>query len=247
MPNHRHESGTGNISVIIAVKNGERFLAEALRSIAQQTLPPRQILVIDGHSTDDTARIAQSFSGVEFHEQTGSGIPNAYNCGVKLARGDLIAFLSHDDIWTPDKLAAQAGYLRDHPAAMYCVARAKFFLEPGCSLPPSFKPALLQGDHVARIMETLVARRELFDIVGGFNEALGVAEDVDWYARVADAGYPVNVLDKVLLHKRVHHINSSLTAETHNRNLLTALRESAARKRDSVRLNDSADSEGACR
>ena len=234
MPNLQCQGGTEDVSVVIAVRNGERFLAEALRSVARQTVPPCEVLVIDGHSTDDTARIANTFSGVALHEQDGSGIPNAYNSGVKLARGALIAFLSHDDLWTPDKLAVQTGYLRDHPAAMYCVARAKFFLEPGCSVPPTFRAALLEGDHVARIMETLVARRELFDLVGGFDEALHVAEDVDWYARVADAGYPVNVVEKVLLHKRVHGVNSSLTAATHNHNLLTALRASAARKRGSA-------------
>lgn len=236
--------GPEDVSVIIAVRNGERFLAEALRSVEQQTVPPCEILVIDGHSTDDTARIAHSFPGVAFHEQDGAGIPNAYNCGVRLARGALIAFLSHDDLWTPDKLAVQTGYLRDHPAAMYCIARAKFFLEPGCSVPPTFRAALLEDDHVARIMETLVARRELFDIVGGFDEALRVAEDVDWYARVADAGYPVNVVEKVLLHKRVHGVNTSLTAATHNHNLLTALRASAARKRGSAHANEGVEGDG---
>jgi len=247
VPNHPCQGGTEDVTVIIAVRNGERFLADALRSVERQTAPPCEILVIDGHSTDDTTRIANSLPGVAVHEQDGSGIPNAYNCGIRLARGALIAFLSHDDMWTPDKLAVQTNYLRDHPEAMYCIARAKFFLDPGCSVPPSFRPALLEGDHVARIMETLVARREMFDIVGGFDEALRVAEDVDWYARVADAGYPVNVVEKVLLHKRVHGVNSSLTAATHNRNLLTALRASAARKRDGTQTSKGAKRGGTCR
>lgn len=238
MPRNNCQGNPEDVSVIIAVRNGARFLAEAIASVLDQTSLPCQILVIDGRSTDDTVRIAQSFPRVEFHEQDGAGIANAYNYGVKLARGALIAFLSHDDIWTPDKLAVQTGYLRGHPADMYCVARARFFLEPGCSLPLGFKPALLEGDHVARIMETLVAHRELFNLVGGFDEGLSVAEDVDWYARVADAGYPVHVVEKVLLHKRVHDVNSSLTTATHNHNLLTALRASAARKRGSAHANE---------
>ncbi|MCB0025934.1 MAG: glycosyltransferase family 2 protein, partial [Caldilinea sp.] len=58
VPNLQCQGGTEDVSVVIAVRNGERFLAEALRSVARQTVPPCEVLVIDGHSTDDTARIA---------------------------------------------------------------------------------------------------------------------------------------------------------------------------------------------
>ena len=63
---------------------------------------------------------------------------------------------------------------------------------------------------MAYIAETLVARRSLFERIGDFDTTLPTAGDVDWYARVVDAGVVGHVCDHVLLHKRVHNSNTSL-------------------------------------
>ena len=91
---------------------------------------------------------------------------------------------------------------------------------------------LLQQEPVAFIMETLVARRSLFERVGGFDAALPTAEDVDWFARVFDAGVVGHVCDQMLLHKRVHNSNLSLTDSDNNQRLLLSLRRSVKRKRE---------------
>ena len=71
----------------------------------------REILLIAGHSTDATRRIACGFPKVQYFLQGGDGIPDAYNQGVNLAKGELVAFLSSDDLWTPEKLEVQVRYL----------------------------------------------------------------------------------------------------------------------------------------
>lgn len=220
-----------HVSVIVAVRNGERFLKQALQSIAHQTFEPFETLVIDGHSTDQTADIARSFPQVKYHLQAGTGIGDAYNCGIQLARGELIAFLSHDDLWTPDKLETQVTFMVDHPEVDFSLAHMKFFLEPGESPPPGFRESWLVGDQVGQIMETLMARLTVFERAGLFDTALSTGEDLDWFARATDMGLSKAVIPQVLLHKRIHSTNLSLTTAENNQNVLAALRRSILRKR----------------
>jgi glycosyltransferase involved in cell wall biosynthesis len=220
-----------SVSVVLAVRNGERYLAAAIASVLEQTYVPHEILVVDGRSHDRTAEIARSFPAVRCLPQSDLGVANAYNLGIAAATGALVAFLSHDDLWTPDKLQVQVAYMEEHPDVHYTTARVRFFLEPGCAVPPGFRPELLEGDHVGCIMETLVARRPVFDVVGTFDPTLATAEDVDWFARAKDVGVPTAVLPQVLLRKRIHDTNLSITTPTNDRNLLHALQRSIARKR----------------
>lgn len=218
------------VSVIVPVKNGERFLSFALDSVLAQEYRPLEIIVVDGFSTDRTADVAHSAACVRLLNQTGKGIANAWNDGIAAAKGEFVAFLSHDDVWTPDKLRMQVHYLLEHPEIQYVIARVKFFVEPGCHIPAGFRKALLQQDQVGRIMETLVARKRLFDDIGTFNPRLSTAEDVDWFARAHDCGIPMAIIPQVLLHKRIHDANISLNVPENNRNLLQALKQSIERK-----------------
>ncbi len=111
------------------------------------------------------------------------------------------------------------------------MCRVKFFVEPGYGLPAGFRPELLQQEPAAYIPETLAARRQLFDRIGRFDPILSPADDVDWFARAFDADIPGYVSPRVLLHKRIHEANTSLTILNNNQLLLAALRRSVLRKR----------------
>ncbi|MFT5312548.1 MAG: glycosyltransferase involved in cell wall biosynthesis [Paraglaciecola sp.] len=218
------------ITTIVAVRNGEQFLRDALDSILASDYPNVEIVLIDGGSTDGTAAIAQSYPQVKYFAQEGKGIPDAYNQGVSEANGEWIAFLSHDDRWLPKKLSLQAQYLSENEDHQLVVCRIQYFLETGCQIPSGFRPELLEGDHVAKIMETLLVRKNLFEEVGVFDTRYDIGEDVDWYARVQDAGFEVPVLPEVLVHKRVHDHNSSIDVDKNNVILLQVIRESIKRK-----------------
>jgi glycosyltransferase involved in cell wall biosynthesis len=179
-----------------------------------------------------TPDIVRSFPQVRHVLQDDQGISAAYNRGVQCANGELIAFISHDDLWTPDKLTIQVGWMVMHPEFVYTTARAKFFIEPEQPLPSGFRPELLIGDHQADIMETLVAHRHAFELIGLFDTELAIAEDVDWFARAHDANIAAECLPHILLHKRVHDSNSSNT-DPESKYLLAVLRKSIQRKRNS--------------
>ena len=220
------------VSVIIPVYNGEAYLAEAVESVLRQVHRPLEIIIVDDGSTDGSARVAASFTdNIHYVYQPNAGPSAARNRGLKMAEGDLIAFLSHDDIWTPDKLRVQVKYLMEHPDIQYTIARIKFFLEPGFPMPAGFRKELLEGDHIGRIPETLVVRKSLFDDIGKFNSQLTSAEDVEWFARANDHQVPMTIMPEVLLFRRIHDRNLSGKISPNHQNVLTALRLSIERKR----------------
>ncbi|MER3447564.1 MAG: hypothetical protein C4291_12340 [Candidatus Dadabacteria bacterium] len=221
------------ISVILAVKNGERFIASAINSVLASDKRPLEIIVVDGNSVDGTERIAKSFPIVRFVRQVNRGIADAYNLGVESSRGEFIAFISHDDIWEPHKLSTQVGYMVRNPLIQYTVTKVRHFLEPGQSIPLGFRKELLERECVGYIMETLVARKSLFDLIGNFDTSYLTAEDVDWFARAKDKKIPMAIIPEVLVHKRVHASNASLNAKDNDRQLLRAMRQSIKRQIES--------------
>jgi glycosyltransferase involved in cell wall biosynthesis len=221
------------VSVILAVKNGERFIALAINSVLASNKQPLEIIVVDGDSVDGTEGIAKSFPTVRFVKQVNRGIADAYNLGIESSRGEFIAFISHDDIWEPHKLNTQIEYMVHHPLIQYTVAKVKHFLEPGQPIPPGFRKELLERECVGYIMETLVARKSLFDLIGNFDTWYSVAEDVDWFARAKDQRIPMAIIPEVLVRKRVHASNASLNARDNDRQLLRAMRQSIKRQIES--------------
>jgi glycosyltransferase involved in cell wall biosynthesis len=225
------------VSIVIAVKNGGRFLRSALESVRNTGYEPREVIIVDGKSEDDTRSIAASFAEVRLIEQEDSGLSDAWNVGVGAAGGELIAFLDSDDLWAPNKLHAQVAFMKDHPEIQYTIGRVKFFLEPGFSVPLGFKRQLLEDDHVGRIPGTLLARRSLFDSIGGFDTEFALAGDVDWFARAKDNQVPMAVLDEVCLYKRVHDQNLSSNARLNSQELLEIFKKSVDRQRRKTDTN----------
>lgn len=221
-----------HISAAIVVRNGERFVADALQSIAHQTRPPDEIIVVDSQSTDRTAQIAQSFPVVRYLLQPDLGIANARNLAIAEATGDLIAFLDADDIWTADKMAVQMTYMLEHPTLMYITTWLNHFYDPGCPSRPGYRPEGFAQGIKGRFPGTMLARRAVFDQVGPFNPAFAVAFEVDWFARAQDAGVPSDVIKTVLLHKRLHAQNISMQRERYRQEWFQVMRQSLLRKRD---------------
>jgi glycosyltransferase involved in cell wall biosynthesis len=228
---NRSNGECSSVSVILIVRNGQSLIAEALDSVFQSTIKPAEILVVDGGSTDRTIEIAQSFPLVRVIHQTSTGIARAYNEGIARAQGEFIAFISHDDLWLPGKLDRQTAYMRHNPNVLYTVAMVQHVLVPGSAVPPGFRRELLERPVPGMLMETLVARQRVFARVGGFDPQFAIAEDTDWFARARDANIEMALLPDVLLHKRIHGANASLTELRSNQLLLHAMRRSVMRKK----------------
>ena len=226
-----HDVDGRDVSVILIVRNGERFIGEALESVSHQTVAPREILVIDGNSSDASVEVARRFTGVTVVPQKSVGLANAYNEGIAHARAPMLAFISHDDRWLPEKIERQLSFMRSEPDVLLSVTYVEHFLEEGSSIPAGFRTDLLDHAVPGYLMETLMARREVFQRVGHFDPTFAVSEDTDWFARVKDAGLTIGLVPETLTVKRVHDTNASLSHPAINGLLLRALRQSIARKR----------------
>jgi glycosyltransferase involved in cell wall biosynthesis len=201
------------ISVVVPVHNGERFLAAALDSIAAQTHPAVETIVVDDGSIDESRSIVRGRSGVRLLTQEHQGVAAARNRGVQASRGDFLAFLDQDDIWYPEKLEVQRIHLHDHPEVDVVLGRQEPLLEPGVDTPYFLAPDQVYGDLGGVLPPTGLFRREAFDRVGLFDEDVPGEDDFDWLARAREAGLGIAVLDRIVMQRRIHDANQSRSVD----------------------------------
>jgi GT2 family glycosyltransferase len=108
----------GLVSVIIPTHNRANIIGRAIESALGQTYRQLEVVVADDGSSDNTRALAESFgSRVTYVHQANAGVSAARNFGMRLSRGEFIAFLDSDDAWRPWKIEAQMAALRRHPEA----------------------------------------------------------------------------------------------------------------------------------
>ncbi len=128
------------LSVIIPTRNRAYLVGEAIESALNQRQGEIEIIVVDDGSTDDTAKVLTENYGSRIRllrtpERRGAGA--ARNAGLRLARGELIAFLDDDDLWLPGKLDAELNALERFPDADGIVTDGLTFVQ-GQVAPQSF-------------------------------------------------------------------------------------------------------------
>lgn len=219
------------VSVIIPVHNGARYLRAALESVFAQTYRPFEVIVVDDGSVDDSGVIAQGFHDVRHIHQANQGVAAARNHGIEAARGEFLAFLDQDDLWTPDKIKLQMAHLLSNPEIGYTLTQQQFFLDPGASFPAWFRKELFSSVHTGWSLNTLVVRRTAFEKVGNFATGYSAASDSDWFFRAKAAGLSMAVVPELLLLKRIHGANESAHAKEVLSELLKVVKSSLDRQR----------------
>lgn len=229
------ELGEPLVSVIVAVRNGEEFLGAAIESALSQTWSRREIIVVDGNSSDRSREIARSYATVTLRDQRSTGFAGAWNEGIRASAGSLIAILDSDDLWERQKLELQVKALAAHPECGFAMSATRFLRMPGAPLPPGYGRVDLEASHSAPIPSAMLARREAFDQVGLFDESLRIASDIEWFRKARDMGITSLSMPEVLLHRRIHRNNLSYRPPDPgllNRELVSLLRASIQRRRD---------------
>ncbi len=197
------------ISVIVPVRNGARYLREAIESILAQTMPPLEVLVMNDASEDETEEIAMSFGSVVRHVRLKQcGAAAARNRGVEEARGEFLSFLDSDDLWLPEKTQRQMDCLVKQSASSVAFCHMEQFISPELqNLTILDREKVMPGYSSC----TMLIRTELFKSVGPFPESLSAGEFIEWFSRAKDKGIEPIMLDEILAKRRVHRSNHGLT------------------------------------
>jgi len=214
------------VTAIIPVRDGRAFIGEALESILGQSMRPREVLVIDDGSTDDTATEVRRFPIVTYIRQETLGQAVAKNRGARLASSSHLSFLDADDLWTPRKLEWQLAAMSADPALEVVSGQMVQFRsgEAGerivCSKPST---AYLPG--------LMLITRSAFWRVGAFSTQWKVGEAIDWWARALEAGVRSTATNEVVLMRRLHESNLGRTTTDPMKDVLSILRETVQRRR----------------
>ena len=235
------------ISVVVIVRDGERFLAEALDSILAQTETDWEAIVVDDGSRDGTAAIAAGFVArdpsrfrlVAHPGAANRGMSASRNLGVAHARGTFVTFLDHDDAMLPEKLARQSALLERHRGCAAVIGpniRWHSWRGDGAAdgvqdlgvatdarlAAPGLLPVFLV--RTSATPQSPMVRREAIDAVGGFDEAFtDMYEDQVFFSKLFLHGSVL--VDTEPLHRYRQH-DDSCVRRTHRDG-----RQRAARRR----------------
>jgi glycosyltransferase involved in cell wall biosynthesis len=202
-------------SVIIPCYNQGRFLADAIDSALKQSYRPREIIVVDDGSTDDSSRIAAKHADVQLIRQRNCGLAAARNAGLKASAGDYIVFLDADDRLLPHALETGIDRLNVHSTCAFAYGTYVLITEDGMPMPSSRRESV-PGEPYLRLLRsnyigmhaTVIYRREIFDKIGRFDSSLAACEDYDMFLRIT-RDHPIYCHRETVAEYRQHHSNMS--------------------------------------
>jgi glycosyltransferase involved in cell wall biosynthesis len=192
------------VSVVMVVKDGMRHLPAALASLRRQTLTPAETIAVVGTSKDGTLAYLAAQPDIRTIDQTGDGLAQARNQGLAAARGERIAFLDHDHLWHPRKLELQTELLDQFVRPAACITQFRTVREGGTDDP-------MQLQRLGWTPCALVAHREVFATVGGFDPATDMGCDTDGFRRLRRWAVPCGVTSQALMEK--HRRRDSLSSD----------------------------------
>ena len=208
--NSDYERGFGRTSVIIPCFNFDQFLGTTLTSIGIQSVLPLEIIVVDDGSTTPLVQ-PPDWHGPELRwvRTKNQGLGAARNFGLKLAKGEFVAFCDADDWWEPTKIEKQQQKLDEYPNAVACYTWCKeadgyfpFGPYPSPNLGRDQLAALLWYGQFFPPSSVLIRREEALS-VNGFREGLKNGEDLDMWFRLLTQGEIVGVTERLCWY-RVH-------------------------------------------
>lgn len=174
------------VSCIIPTYNQPQLLKEAIESTIVQTYPHWELLVVDDHSTDNTAEVVKKYqeadSRIRYLRNTGKGVAAARNYGIQVANSPFIAFLDHDDISLPHRFESQLIAMESSGAG---------FLVSGRQV-QDFKTGRITATYKLELRATAagfpsrwMVKKSLLKKAGGFDEEFSCMEDVECSYRIA--------------------------------------------------------------
>jgi glycosyltransferase involved in cell wall biosynthesis len=189
------------ISCIVPTHNGQKFLAETVRSLLAQTYRPIEVIVVVDSSTDSSFEIAAAFGWpVRVVRIDASNPVVARNVGICLAKGEYLAFLDHDDLSPTDRLNVQYDAFARDPALEVSVGMIQRFTQPTTASIKVDAGAPVPG----YLTISMLARRQAFDRVGILNPQQRYSDSAEWFLRARKVNCRVELLRQIVTYHRIH-------------------------------------------
>lgn len=210
------------ITVLMTVRNGEKYIAEAIDSVIGQTFLNWRLLIVDNASTDMTIPIilekqstCHRIHVVELGEDFGQ--VGALRIGMAKVRAPFVARLDADDAMEPTRLHKQLAELKANSDVAIVGSHVRVLFQDGERGPKWGSRCRCRGEFLWRLVRghnpfghpTVMFRTKAVNDVGGYNPAYQYAEDYELWARLALAGYDARVIEEPLLRYRLHDGQSS--------------------------------------
>lgn len=220
--NSRSESGAASndamplLTVIVAVYNGEATLQQCIDSIARQTYPNKELVIIDGGSKDGTVELLEENRNKISYwiSEPDNGIYNAWNKGLAHAQGEWVCFLGADDFfWDATVLERMAARLASLPASIRVAYGQIMQVGTGGEAPrPKGEPWQQVKERFKQCMciphVGTMHRRNLFEQRGKFDESFRIAGDYELLLRELITGDAVFIPEIVTVAQRIGGIST---------------------------------------
>lgn len=244
IPNEQGEWNDPKVSIIIPAYNASNYLAQAIDSALAQTYPNTEIIVINDGSKDDgaTAAVASMYGEkIRYFEKENGGSSSALNMGIANMTGEWFSWLSHDDLYVPDKIEKQISYLKtlyenqgmisnqvlfsacdlidgQGKTIRKAVGRSSRAMHNKLSAIPGNEYLVSEPTEYTFHGCSCLIHRSVFDSVGMFDESLRLLNDRDMWFRIFIAGYRVHFLPDSLVKGRIHagQVSKSIGYSYHN-------------------------------
>lgn len=216
------------VSVVMSIYNGEAYLAEAIDSILQQTFTDFEFIIVDDGSTDSSSEIVRKQTDARIQLislDNNVGLASALNQGINQSHGQYIARMDCDDLSQPSRLQQQVNCLNEHPEI--CIVGSQMKVVDADKNPmfdfdvPMQHSLIMWNLFFGRTFAhpSVMMRRDKLKRVGGYDESIATAQDVDLWSRLIGQGRFANLPDKLLLY-RSHQNATSIQKSTQQKIVL---------------------------
>jgi len=214
-----------SISVVIPAWNAARYMDEVIDSVLSQSVAPREIIVVNDGSTDDTSGCVRKFgSRITLIEQSNAGAAAARNRGVAEARGEAIALLDADDLMAPRRLELQGALLARDPDCAIALGKQLTFHSEAERLALGSAAVNPQAVRAGFVPSAAMVRTSAFAVVGLFDPSLRIGDFLEWIRRAGSRGAPIRQMEEVVAYRRLHEDSLSRSAGAQYANLVHAMR-----------------------
>jgi glycosyltransferase involved in cell wall biosynthesis len=207
------------ISIVLPTYNGARYLREAIDSCLYQTYPNWELILVDDASTDDTPAIIAEYAARDgrittLRNPVNRKLPGSLNVGFARARGELLTWTSDDNCYRPEALGEMAAFLEANPSVDLVYADFSLMDDSGATTGPGWAGPVEELPFRNSVGACYLYRRAVHDRLGGYDEALFLVEDWDYWLR-ASTSFRLARLPKDLYLYRCH--KNSLTGTQRER------------------------------